>query len=84
MKVTKSKYYTSQKSHRHEVAIFYYCPEGDSRNNYHMRKTDARTVCSSRSLSIANDGAEPQFCRIKVPITLLFVDETIKSGYSFS
>ena len=28
-----------------------------------MRKTDARTVHSSVSLSIANDGSEPQFCK---------------------
>ena len=48
-----------------------------------MRKTDARTVRSSGSLSIANDGSEPQFGRVKVPITLLFVDEPIKCGYSF-
>ena len=49
-----------------------------------MRKTDARTVGSSGSLSIANDDSEPQLDRVKVPITLLFVDETIKCGYSFS
>ena len=49
-----------------------------------MRKIDARTVRSSGSLSIANDGSKPQFYRVKVPITLLFVDETIKCGYSFS
>ena len=49
-----------------------------------MRKTDARMVRSSGSFSIANDGSEPQFGRVKVPITLLFVDETIKCGYSFS
>ena len=57
-----------------------------------MRKTDARTVHSSGSLSIAKkkkkkkkkNGSEPQFGRVKVPITLLFVDETIKCGYSFS
>ena len=67
-----------------KVTFFYYCPEGDSRKNYRMRKTDARTVRSSGSLSVANDGSETQFGRIKVPITLLFVDETIKSGYSFS
>ena len=28
--------------------------------NYHMRKTDARTVRSSRGLFNANDGSEPQ------------------------
>ena len=32
----------------------------------------------------ANDDSEPQFDLVKVPITLLFVDETIKYGYSFS
>ena len=52
--------------------------------NYHMRKTEGRTVRSSESLSIANDGSEPQFGLVKVPITLLFVDETIKCGYAFS
>ena len=34
--------------------------QGDSKKNYHMRKTDEHTVCSG-SLSIANDGSEPQF-----------------------
>ena len=58
--------------------------EGDSRKNYQMRKTDARTVRSSGSLSIAKDGSEKQFGRVKVPITFLFVDETMKCGYSFS
>ena len=61
--------------------FFYYCPEGDSRKNYHMRKTDARTVHSSGSISVAN---EPQFGRVKVPIILLFVDKAIKWEYSFS
>ena len=37
----------------------------------------ARAVRSSGSFSIANDGSEPQFCRIKVSISLLFVNETI-------
>ena len=49
-----------------------------------MCKTDARTVRSSESHSTANEGSEPQFCRGKVSVTLLFVDETIKYGYSFS
>ena len=49
-----------------------------------MSKTDARMVRSSGSLSIANDGSKPQFGRVKVPTTHLFVDETIKCGYSFS
>ena len=49
-----------------------------------MRKTDASTVHSSGRLSIAKNGPEPQFGRVKVPITLLFVGETIKCGYLFS
>ena len=49
-----------------------------------MRKIDARTVHSSGSLSVENDGSESQFGRVKVTIALLFVDETIKCGYSFS
>ena len=55
--------------------------------NYHMRKTDARMVPSSGSLFIANDDSEPQFGHVKMPITLLLVDEIIKCeikcGYSF-
>ena len=44
-----SDYYTSleipiQNSHRPEGAILYYCPEGDSKENCHMRKAYARTV----------------------------------------
>ena len=49
-----------------------------------MRKTDARTVRSSGSLSVANDDSEPAFGRVKVPITLLFMDEIRKCGCSFS
>ena len=44
-----------------------------------MRKTNARTVRSSGSFSIPNEGSEPHFGRVKVPITLLFEDETIKT-----
>ena len=45
-----------------------------------MRKTDARTVRSSGSLSIANDGSEPQFSHVKVPITVVVVFSFKKEG----
>ena len=43
-----------------------------------MRRIDARTVRSSRRLSIANDGSEPQVCGVKVSIVILFVNKTLK------
>ena len=40
------------------IFFFTISREGDSKKKHHMRKTDARTVRFSGSVSIANDGSE--------------------------
>ena len=74
----KKKHDKMQSQNGIRIPTYMACGFGCKPKNYHMLKTDARTVRSSGSLSIANDSSEPQFGRVKVPITLLFVDETIK------
>ena len=44
--------------------------------DYHMRKRDQCTV----RCFIANEGSEPPFCCLKVHITNLFVNKTMRCG----
>ena len=60
-----------------------------------LRVIDEKTITCTKPMRVRfillevfplqiNDSSEPQLGCVKLPITLLFVDETIKCGYSFS